>query len=112
MRKVTNLTASPISITDLGITIPASSDYIIYQNEYPLWATSTNAQTQFDSGNIKFVDSGPNFLEQVIIEDNLIVDSIDVKHELTIPSNTQLLCGDTYTISGSVTVNGSLIVLS
>jgi hypothetical protein len=47
-----NNTASPISIADTGVTIPASSSYTIPYQDYLLWAASSNIITQVGSGNV------------------------------------------------------------
>jgi hypothetical protein len=48
-----NNTASPISITDTGVTIPASpGSYTIPEQDYLLWAASANIATPVNAGNI------------------------------------------------------------
>lgn len=52
-----NQTLSPISISDLGISIPASpTSYVINPTEYPLFAASANLATQINNGNIRVND--------------------------------------------------------
>ena len=38
---VKNATGSEITLKDVGIVIAASSQYLVYENEYPLWAAAT-----------------------------------------------------------------------
>jgi len=55
-----NQTASAIFISDTGITIPASGSYTIVQQDYPLWAASSNLVTSIGSGNIVVNDGTQN----------------------------------------------------
>jgi hypothetical protein len=48
-----NTTASPILISDTGVSIPASpATYTIVQTDYPLWSASSDIITQIGSGSI------------------------------------------------------------
>lgn len=48
-----NQTASPIFITDVGVSIPASpASYLIQVADYPLWASSSDIVTFIGSGDI------------------------------------------------------------
>jgi hypothetical protein len=49
-----NQTGSPIAIADTGVTLPASPDtYTIPQQDYPLWAASTNITALLTGGSVK-----------------------------------------------------------
>lgn len=47
-----NTTGSEISINDTGISIPASSNYQVVPQDFPLWANSVNVDSFIDSGSI------------------------------------------------------------
>lgn len=47
-----NNTASPVSVKDVGVTIAASSSYTIPQQDYLLWAASSNVLTLISAGTI------------------------------------------------------------
>lgn len=47
-----NQTASPVDITDTGVTVPASGQYVIPPQDYPLWAASSDAVTEVGNGTI------------------------------------------------------------
>lgn len=40
-----NNTASPVDVTDTGVTVPASGQYTIPPQDYPLWAASSDVIT-------------------------------------------------------------------
>ena len=42
---VKNVTGTPISVLDVGITVPANSSYTIPAQDYPLWAASSSVIT-------------------------------------------------------------------
>ena len=49
-----NQTGSPIAIADTGVTLPASpGTYTIPQQDYPLWAASTNITALLTGGSVK-----------------------------------------------------------
>jgi hypothetical protein len=57
-----NQTGSPILISDVGISVPASpASYTINVTDYLLWAASSNLVTQIGNGNI-IVNDGANNL--------------------------------------------------
>jgi hypothetical protein len=47
-----NTTLFPVSITDVGITVAASSSYIIPPQDYSFWAASSNIITEIGNGTI------------------------------------------------------------
>lgn len=47
-----NTTGSPVTVTDTGITIAASSQYTIPPQDYLLWAASSNVITYIGSGTL------------------------------------------------------------
>ena len=56
-----NTTASPISITDTGVTILASpNQYTIPPQDYLIWAASDNVITRIGSGNLIVNDGSVN----------------------------------------------------
>jgi hypothetical protein len=52
MKLLKNITASDVFITDTGTNIPALYTYVIYPNNYLLWAASNDAVTQINAGNL------------------------------------------------------------
>lgn len=56
-----NQTASPIFIDDMGVEIPASSNYTIVESEYTRWAGSIDIDTEINASNI-IVNDGTNDL--------------------------------------------------
>lgn len=53
-----NNTASPVSISDTGITVPASGQYIIPSQDYLLWAASSNVITYIGNSTLTVNDGG------------------------------------------------------
>ena len=51
-----NNTVNNISITDTGITLPASSSYTIPPQDYTLWASSSDIITKIGSGDVTVND--------------------------------------------------------
>lgn len=51
-----NTTASPVVLTDVGITVPASGNYTIPPTDYLLFAASSNTITQIGSGVLTVSD--------------------------------------------------------
>lgn len=47
-----NQTASPVSVSDTGITVPASGQYTIPPTDYPLWAASDDIVTLVGAGTL------------------------------------------------------------
>lgn len=47
-----NSTASVVSVSDTGVAIPASGQYTIPANDYPLWASSDNVVTLVGAGTL------------------------------------------------------------
>lgn len=47
-----NLTASDIFISDTGVNIPASGNYVVPAQDYLIWAASSEVVTQINSGNL------------------------------------------------------------
>lgn len=57
MKILKNQTLSPIVISDVGISVPASpATYTIPEQDYLLWAASSNIVTQIGNGNIVVSD--------------------------------------------------------
>lgn len=56
MKIVKNTTVSPYSLSDVGITIPASSSYQIPPADYLLWAASDEVITGIGSGDLVIND--------------------------------------------------------
>ena len=56
MKIVKNTTLADIFLSDVGIHVPASGQYTIYENEYPLWAAATTESP--DSPLTALVKSG------------------------------------------------------
>jgi hypothetical protein len=55
-----NTTASPVEIPDTGVTIPADSQYLIVQQDYWLWAASTDAASLIAAGTLVVNDGEYN----------------------------------------------------
>jgi len=53
---VKNTTQNPISISDVGITVPASNQYVIPTTDYLLWAASDDIVSPVGSGDIVIND--------------------------------------------------------
>jgi hypothetical protein len=51
-KSLRNTTLSAIEIVDTGITIPASSTYVIVPVDFPLWAASVNVDVPIDAGTL------------------------------------------------------------
>lgn len=49
---VKNITGSPINISDTGVSIPATDQYLIPPQDYLIWAASDNIVTFVGSGDI------------------------------------------------------------
>lgn len=47
-----NTTASPILVTDTGVTLAANSSYTIVAADYPLWASSSDIVTYIGNANV------------------------------------------------------------
>lgn len=45
-----NTTGSPVAVTDMGVTVPASGSYTIPPQDYPLWTSSSDVITYIGSG--------------------------------------------------------------
>lgn len=71
MAVIRNLTASPIALNDLGITVPASGDYdLSLENDRDI-RRSTDLSTQVTAGNIVFLDGQSNQLNITQSQDYL-----------------------------------------
>lgn len=53
---VINNTASPVPITDVGVTIPSSGSYTIPSNDYQLWAQSNDVIVVIGNATVKIND--------------------------------------------------------
>lgn len=53
---VRNVTASPITVNDVGVTIPGTTDYTIPPQDYLLWAASSNAVTYVGASTLVIND--------------------------------------------------------
>ena len=53
---VKNITLSPITLSDVGVTIPASDQYTIPPVDYLLWAESSDTVTNVGSGDLVIND--------------------------------------------------------
>jgi len=60
-----NTTGSPISISDVGVSIPANSQYTIQSQDYLIWAASSDVITFIGSGSI-IVNDGSQDLEKAL----------------------------------------------
>lgn len=49
---IRNITVSPVTVADCGVTIPATSNYTIPSQDYPLWAASNNVITFVGAGTL------------------------------------------------------------
>jgi len=96
MKVLKNQTLSPITISDLGLSIPASpTTYTINPIEYPLFASSVNLETQITNGNIK-VNDGYDDLDPTI-------GLYHIQQE-TVPRNTSLITAiDLITVANTTT---------
>lgn len=70
-----NTTGSEIFITEIGLSIPASSSHTIHPNEYPLWASSSEVQTHITSGAI-VINDGYDDLDKVLSARHLQEESV------------------------------------
>lgn len=52
MKKLRNVTGSPITVSDVGITIAAGDEYTIAEQHYLLWAASSNVVTHIGNGDL------------------------------------------------------------
>jgi len=64
MKKIKNQTTSAINISDVGVTIPASGEYIIPPTEYLLWVSSDDIITEIDNENV-IINDGVNDLSVI-----------------------------------------------
>ena len=96
MKILKNNTVSNISIMDTGITINASSQYVVPAQDYNLWAASSNIITKIGSGDI-IVNDGSVDLS--------ISDGTDVIKGLH-PKRIEILSGDNANSIGSQTYDG------
>lgn len=56
MKIVKNITVSPITVSDVGVTIPGNDQYLIAPQDYLLWAASSNIITFIGSGDLVIND--------------------------------------------------------
>lgn len=100
-----NTTASPITVTDTGVTIPTLSNYTIPAQDYLLWASSSDAVSYIGSGDILVNDGsfdlsisdGIDLIKGIFPTDALAVPTIvnstitlaDTEYSYVIPSGAR-----------------------
>jgi hypothetical protein len=117
-KTVRNTTASPVIITDLGLTISASSTYTVPPQEYSLWAASVNLETLIQNNtlvvNDGYGDLDPttglkHIRQEGVPRDTSLLTTVEL---LTVANSTVSLTASStlvYILSG--TVSGQIIKL-
>lgn len=101
MKLLKNQTGSPITIPDLGLSIPASpATFTINPNEYPLFAASVNLATQISNGNIK-VNDGYDDLDPTTGLKHIQQESVPRDTSLITALNAQATANSTLTLTAS-----------
>lgn len=96
-----NQTVSPITISDLGLSIPASpATFTINPNEFPLFASSANLATQITNGNIK-VNDGFDDLDSTTGLKHIQQESVHRDVSLMTALTTQATANSTLSLTAS-----------
>lgn len=100
-KQLKNQTISPITLSDLGLSIPASpATFTINPNEFPLFAASNDLATQVTNGNIK-VNDGYDDLDPTTGLKHIQQESVPRDTSLITALNAQATANSTLTLTAS-----------